>query len=61
MVENRLNLRPRKCLGYLTPHEVFQTPPLTEPLRFAVESKTGLTGFFRINKIKIKKLYALIL
>ncbi|OGI59311.1 MAG: hypothetical protein A2809_01320, partial [Candidatus Muproteobacteria bacterium RIFCSPHIGHO2_01_FULL_61_200] len=23
LIENRLNLRPRKCLGYLTPHEVF--------------------------------------
>ena len=23
MIENRLNHRPRKCLGYLTPHEVF--------------------------------------
>jgi len=22
-IENRLNHRPRKCLGYLTPHEVF--------------------------------------
>ena len=28
MVENRLNLRPRKCLGYLTPHEVFHNTRL---------------------------------
>jgi len=27
-IENRLNLRPRKCLGYLTPHEVFHNTRL---------------------------------
>jgi len=25
MIENRLNHRPRKCLGYLTPHEVLNS------------------------------------
>lgn len=29
MIENRLNLRPRKCLGYLTPYEVFHNTRLT--------------------------------
>lgn len=28
MIENRLNYRPRKCLGYLTPHEVFHDTQL---------------------------------
>lgn len=28
MIENRLNFRPRKCLGYLTPHEVFHDTQL---------------------------------
>ena len=28
MVENRLNYRPRKCLGYLTPYEVFHNTRL---------------------------------
>ena len=29
MIENRLNHRPRKCLGYLTPYEVFHDTRLT--------------------------------
>jgi len=29
MIENRLNHRPRKCLGYLTPYEVFNNTRLT--------------------------------
>ncbi len=29
MIETRLNLRPRKCLGYLTPYEVFHNTRLT--------------------------------
>lgn len=29
MIENRLNHRPRKCLGYLTPYEVFHNTRLT--------------------------------
>ena len=28
MIENRLNHRPRKCLGYLTPYEVFHNTRL---------------------------------
>lgn len=35
MIEHRLNHRPRKCLGFLTPHEVFLNThtPLTVALR----------------------------
>ncbi|TAE73624.1 MAG: IS30 family transposase, partial [Verrucomicrobia bacterium] len=27
-VERKLNRRPRKCLDYRTPHDIFNSPPL---------------------------------
>jgi hypothetical protein len=47
MIENGLNLQPRKCLGYLTPHEVSHNLDLLQLLRFTVECK--LFFIFRVE------------
>ncbi len=55
-VEDRLNHRPRKVLGYRTPHEVFHGGP-APPARGGVALRTGTgAALYRLSFLKIDKL-----